>query len=74
VRITIPNATYLAWLDFTQVGLEKSPCDFFFEKAKVALSYGAIFGEKGHVRLNFGTSRRVLKQALDSMDKALRSR
>ena len=73
VRITIPDATYLAWLDFTQLNLDKSPFDFFLEKAKVALSDGAIFGEKGHVRLNFGTSRRILKQALDRMQKALRS-
>ena len=74
VRITIPDATYLAWLDFTQLNLEKSPFEFFLEKAKVALSDGAIFGEKGHVRLNFGTSRSVLTQALNRMNKALRSR
>jgi cystathionine beta-lyase len=71
VRITMPDATYLAWLDFTQLNLEKSPFEFFFEKAKVALSDGAIFGEKGYVRFNFGTSRNILKQALDRMDKAL---
>ena len=74
VRITVPEATYLAWLDFTQLNLEKPPFEFFLEKAKVALSDGAIFGEKGHIRLNFGTSRSVLTQALDRMNKALRSR
>jgi cysteine-S-conjugate beta-lyase len=74
VRITVPEATYLAWLDFTQLNLEKHPFEFFLEKAKVALSDGAIFGEKGHVRLNFGTSRSVLTQALDRMNNALRSR
>jgi cystathionine beta-lyase len=73
VRITIPEATYLAWLDFIQLNLEKSPFEFFLEKAKVALSDGAIFGEKGHIRLNFGTSRSILKQALDRMNKALHS-
>jgi len=75
VRITVPEATYLAWLDFTQLKLKKSPYEFFFEKAKVALSDGVIFGEngKGHVRLNFGTSRRILKQGLDRMSKALHS-
>jgi len=72
VRITIPDATYLAWLDFTQLNLE-NPFEFFFEKAKVALSDGAIFGEKGHVRLNFGTSRNILKQALNRMEKAFHS-
>jgi cystathionine beta-lyase len=74
VRITMPDATYLAWLDFTQLNLENSPFEFFLEKAKVALSDGAIFGEKGHVRLNFGTSRSILTQALDRMNKALQSR
>ena len=73
VRVTIPQATYLAWLDFTQLNLEKSPFEFFLEKAKVALSDGAIFGEKGHARLNFGTSRTILKQGLDRMNEALQS-
>jgi cystathionine beta-lyase len=75
VRVTIPQATYLAWLDFTQLKLEESPFEFFFETAKVALSDGAIYGEsgKGHVRLNFGTSRRLLKQGLDRMNRALHS-
>ncbi len=76
VRITVPQATYLAWLDFTQLDLKKSPYEFFFENAKVALSDGVIFGANGagHVRLNFGTSRKILKQGLDRMEKALRSR
>ena len=76
VRITKPKATYLAWLDFTQFDLQASPYQFFFEKANVALSDGSIYGQngKGHVRLNFGTSRRLLKQGLDRMAKALRSR
>ena len=76
VRITKPQATYLAWLDFTQLEFEKSPFEFFFEKANVALSDGAIYGEpgRGHVRLNFGTSRRILKQGLDRMHEALLAR
>jgi cystathionine beta-lyase len=75
VRITMPMATYLAWLDFTQLKLEESPYKFFLEKAKVALNDGKIFGEngKGYVRLNFGTSREILKQGLDRMSKALHS-
>ena len=73
VRITIPGATYLAWLDFTQEELPGSPFQFFLEKAKIALSDGALFGEEGHVRLNFGTSRRILKQGLNRMQKALQS-
>ncbi len=73
VKTTVPDATYLAWLDFSELSLKKSPYNFFLKKAKVALSDGAIFGEggMGHVRLNFGTSRRILKQGLDQMQRAL---
>ena len=75
VQTTIPAATYLGWLDFTQTAIKGSPYDFFLKKAKVALSNGKIFGKEGegHVRINFGTSRKQLKQGLDRMQDALRS-
>lgn len=73
VRVTVPAATYLAWLDCTDLKLEPSPYEFFLKEAKVALSDGGKFGEESRqfVRLNFGTSRRILKQALDRMRNAL---
>lgn len=73
VRTTIPDATYLAWLDFTQTDIKGSAYDFFLKEAKVALSPGKIFGiaSEGYVRINFGTSRKLLKQGLDRMRKAL---
>ncbi len=75
VRTTIPNATYLGWLDFTQTPIKDTPYDFFLKEAKVALSDGKIFGGegKGHVRINFGTSRKILQQGLDRMRRALRA-
>lgn len=76
VKTTIPAATYLGWLDFSELKMKKPPFDFFLKNAKVALSDGKIFGPDGagHVRLNFGTSRRILKQGLDRMRKALRTK
>jgi cystathionine beta-lyase len=73
VRTTIPAATYLGWLDFTQTPIKDDPYDFFLNNAKVALSPGKIFGREGegHVRVNFGTSRALLKEGLDKMRKAL---
>ena len=73
VRTTIPDATYLGWLDFTQSDIDGSPFEFFKEKAKVALSDGKIFGKEGigHVRINFGTSRAILKEGLDRMKNAM---
>jgi cystathionine beta-lyase len=75
VRLTIPDATYLGWLDFTQTGIVGSPYEFFLKNAKVAVSEGKIFGKggEGHVRLNFGTSRNLLEQGLERMGKALDS-
>jgi cystathionine beta-lyase len=41
----------------------------------VALSDGPPFGPggEGHVRLNYGTSRALLMEALERMDRALRT-
>jgi cystathionine beta-lyase len=76
IRQFRPEATYLAWLDCRELGLEPSPYQFFLKRAKVALSDGAAFGEpgRGFVRLNFATSRRILRLALERMAEALRER
>lgn len=73
VRLTVPDATYLAWLDFSAYKLKKSPYDFFLKKAKVALSDGKIFGKgsEEYVRLNFGCPRSTLEQGLERMKKSL---
>ena len=73
VKTTIPDATYLGWLDFTETGIE-NPFEFFKDNAKVALSDGKIFGKggEGHLRINFGTSRELLKEGLDRMSKAMK--
>jgi cystathionine beta-lyase len=76
VRQFRPEATYLAWLDCREIGLEPSPYQFFLSRAKVALSDGAAFGSpgRGFVRLNFATSRRILNEALGRMAEALGDR
>lgn len=77
IRVTRPEATYLAWLDCS--GLVESgkimsnPYAFFLKNAKVALNNGATFGTggKNFLRLNFGCPRATLEQALERMKKAL---
>ncbi len=77
IRTTVPQATYLAWLDcreLVQSGkIEGSPHKFFLSKAKVALNEGADFGPggEGFVRLNFGCPRSTLEEALEKMKAAL---
>jgi len=73
VKTTIPQATYLAWLDCHQAGIEGNPYDFFLQKAKVAFNDGATFGPRGQgfVGLNFGCPRSLLLQALEQTKAAL---
>ncbi|MBA3073786.1 MAG: putative C-S lyase [Anaerolineae bacterium] len=76
IKMHKPDATYLAWLDCSELALEEGPYKFFLKKAKVALNFGDDFGEggQGFVRLNFGCSRELLSEALDRMEKAVRER
>jgi cysteine-S-conjugate beta-lyase len=63
-----PEATYLAWLDATTLGLRDEPAALALE-AGVALSPGADFGTNGagFVRLNMATSPDVLRSVVDAM-------
>jgi putative C-S lyase len=59
------EATYLAWIDATALGVA-DPYEYFLGKG-VALSPGAQFGAPQFVRLNFGTQRALLEKALQRM-------
>lgn len=74
IPCTVPEATYLLWLDCRKAGIPGSPYRFFLDHARVALNDGAAFGAggEGFVRLNFACSRSVLQTALERMDDALR--
>ena len=61
------EATYLAWIDASGLGVP-DPYQYFLERG-VALSPGAQFGAPGFVRLNFGTQRALLEKALQRMKK-----
>lgn len=77
VRVTSPAATYLAWLNcsaLVQKGIiSGSPFDYFVNQAKVAPADGKIYDAASaeYVRLNFGCTRRTLKQGLDRIRDSL---
>ena len=73
LKWTVPEATYLAWLDCRSMGLGMAPYRFFLEHAGVALNDGRRFGPggDGFVRLNFGCPRATLELALEQMNSAL---
>jgi cysteine-S-conjugate beta-lyase len=68
-----PQATFLAWLDCTGLGLGDEPADGFLRRGRVAVSRGLDYGPEGagHVRLNFATSPAHLDEALTRMRAAL---
>ena len=73
VRMCRMEATYLAWLDCSEAGIQGNPAAFFAKEARVGLSNGPDFGKggEGFVRLNFACSRSTLAAALDRMASAL---
>lgn len=74
IRVSSPEATYLAWLDCTALELGDA-YRFFLDKAKVAFNPGPSFGgDDQHVRLNFGCPRALLDEGIDRMVNALRQR
>jgi len=71
LTMTHVEATYLAWLDARETGLE-DPVGFF-ETAGVGLFDGKYYGGPGFLRLNFGCPRSILVEALTRMSRALGS-
>ena len=65
LRLAHVEATYLAWIDASGLGVAE-PYRHFLDHG-VALSPGAQFGDARFVRLNFGTRRALLGQALQRM-------
>ena len=72
LSMTPVEATYLAWIDARQTGIDQPAR--FFEQAGVGLSDGADFDAPGFVRLNFGCPRPLLAEALQRMRAALEGR
>ena len=73
VRYRPPDATYLAWLDCSELGLGDDPAPVFLGQGRVYLNSGLDFGPEGagHVRLNFATSPAMLDEATARMAKAI---
>ena len=74
VRMDVPDATYLAWLDVSALGLGEAPGAFFADRAHVVMNEGTTCGDagRGFVRLNFATSRPVLRQIVAQLADAVR--
>jgi cystathionine beta-lyase len=68
-----PQAGFLTWLDCRSLGLGDDPAEVFLERGRVALTSGLGFGVEGTgwARLNIGTSRELMTEAVSRMAAAL---
>ena len=67
------EATFLMWLDCNRMGFSQDDLvDFFVNKAKLGLNNGTDFGSggEGFMRLNIGTSKAVLEEAMGRLLRA----
>ena len=74
VKLIRPQSSFLVWLDFSALGLEhKALIDLLQDEAHLAMNDGAMFGPGGeqHTRLNVGTQRQVLEQAMAQLKNAI---
>ena len=74
VRYEVPDATYIAWLDCSALGIEGSIAEFFRTEAGVTLTDGALCGRgyENHVRIIFAMPRPILEEAIIAMAAAVR--
>lgn len=71
-----PQASFLVWLDCRELNLTHNQLiNLFVHRAHLALNDGEMFGQggEGFMRLNVGTSRKLLAEALERLEKALTS-
>jgi len=62
LRILAPQATFLAWIDASGLGVDNVQA--YFEAKGVGPSPGVDFGDDNFVRINFGCPRQYLEQAI----------
>jgi cystathionine beta-lyase len=76
VRMTAPEGTYLAWLDFRELfASQEELTAFLVHAAGVGLNAGRSFGREGEgfARLNFACPRSLLLQGLERIAAALKN-
>lgn len=72
-----PEGTYIFWIDFRGYGFDSEKLmDLLVNEAGVALNNGRNFGAEGDgfARINIGTNRKMLKEALEKIAGALEAK
>lgn len=76
IRPTVPDATYLVWLDCRELGMNDQELrEFMIQKAGLGLNPGSSFTRSltGFMRLNAACPRPVLEKAMKQLEDAVNS-
>lgn len=76
IRLIHPEGTYLLWLDCRELNMNDAQLrEFFVQQAKVGMNPGTVFGQggSGFMRLNIGSPRNVIADALERIAHALKA-
>jgi cystathionine beta-lyase len=74
IKVIDSEATYLLWVDFRGLGMEKEELEkFLAEKAKLWLNGGHIYGDEGlgYERINLACPRSAIEKGLKQLEAAL---
>ena len=74
IKPTLPDATYLVWLDCRELEMSNENLrDFMINKARLGLNEGYTFGRSltGYMRLNAACPRSVIEKALGQLEEAV---
>ena len=74
LKVVIPEATYLLWIDFRGMGMSHEDLNrFLVQEAKLGLNSGAAFGKEGEgfMRMNLACTRATVQEALSRLHKAV---
>ncbi|MGG1879657.1 pyridoxal phosphate-dependent aminotransferase [Paenibacillus cisolokensis] len=74
VKLSLPESTYLLWLDFRKLGMDSDELNrFLVHEAKLGLNKGSTFGDEGEgfMRMNVACTRATVQEALSRLHNAL---
>ena len=72
VKLRRPNASFLAWIDMSNLGWGDDPAKYALDAARVALSHGPLFGPQGagYARINIACAPDMITEAIARLSRA----
>ena len=74
-KVMKADSSFLAWINIKDIFKNEDELKEFFKKSNISMVVGSYFVKDGEgwVRLNIGTQREILLEALNRMERTLNS-